>query len=130
MLMNLLLDTHVFIWLDDNRDKLSPLVIDLCTDRTNTLWLSVVVVWEIQTKLQIGKLKLRGSLAEIIRDQKQVNGIQILALNLPHVMELQNLPAHHQDPFDRMLIAQAKSEDWKIVSKDPEFKTYPVTVVW
>ena len=128
--MNLLLDTHVFIWLDDNRDKLSPLVIDLCTDRTNTLWLSVVVVWEIQTKLQIGKLKLRGSLAEIIRDQKQVNGIQILALNLPHVMELQNLPAHHQDPFDRMLIAQAKSEDWKIVSKDPEFKTYPVTVVW
>jgi PIN domain nuclease of toxin-antitoxin system len=130
MLMNLLLDTHVFIWLDDNRDKLSPLVIDLCTDRTNTLWLSVVVVWEIQTKLQIGKLKLRGSLAEIIRDQKQVNGIQILALNLPHVMELQNLPAHHKDPFDRMLIAQAKSEDWKIVSKDPEFKTYPVTVVW
>ncbi|HEY4984484.1 MAG TPA: type II toxin-antitoxin system VapC family toxin [Verrucomicrobiae bacterium] len=128
--MNLLLDTHVFIWLDDNRDKLSPLVIDLCTDRTNTLWLSVVVVWEIQTKLQIGKLKLRGSLAEIIRDQKQVNGIQILALNLPHVMELQNLPAHHKDPFDRMLIAQAKSEDWKIVSKDPEFKTYPVTVVW
>ncbi|HEX7469123.1 MAG TPA: type II toxin-antitoxin system VapC family toxin [Verrucomicrobiae bacterium] len=128
--MNLLLDTHVFIWLDDNRDKLSPLVIDLCTDRTDTLWLSVVVVWEIQTKLQIGKLKLRGSLAEIIRDQKQVNGIQILALNLPHVMELQNLPAHHKDPFDRMLIAQAKSEDWKIVSKDPEFKTYPVTVVW
>ena len=92
--------------------------------------LSVVVVWEIQTKLQIGKLKLRGSLAEIIRDQKQVNGIQILAMNLPHVMELQNLPAHHKDPFDRMLIAQAKSEDWKIVSKDPEFKTYPVTVVW
>jgi PIN domain nuclease of toxin-antitoxin system len=130
MLMNLLLDTHVFIWLDDNRDKLSPLVIDLCTDRTNTLWLSVVVVWEIQTKLQIGKLKLRGSLAEIIRDQKQVNGIQTLSLNLPHVMELQNLPAHHKDPFDRMLIAQAKSEDWKIVSKDPEFKTYPVTVVW
>ena len=130
MLMNLLLDTHVFIWLDDNRDKLSPLVIDLCTDRTNTLWLSVVVIWEIQTKLQIGKLKLRGSLAEIIRDQKQVNGIQTLSLNLPHVMELQNLPAHHKDPFDRMLIAQAKSEDWKIVSKDPEFKTYPVTVVW
>lgn len=128
--MNLLLDTHVFIWLDDNRDKLSPLVIDLCTDRTNTLWLSVVVVWEIQTKLQIGKLKLRGSLAEIIRDQKQVNGIQTLSLNLPHVMELQNLPAHHKDQFDRMLIAQAKSEDWKIVSKDPEFKTYPVTVVW
>lgn len=121
--MNLLLDAHAFIGLDDAPQMLSSAATKTCTQRGNTLW-------EIQIKLQLGKLTLRGSLPDILRDQEKVNGLQILPLQLAHVLELPNLPFHHKDPFDRMLIAQAKHEGWEIVSKDPEFKLYPVRVIW
>jgi len=128
--MNLLLDAHAFIWLDDAPKKLSASASKSCSDRANTLWLSTVTLWEIQIKFQIGKLKLRGSLSEVLRDQERINGLKHLALNSAHVLELANLPFFHNDPFDRMLIAQAKHEGWEIVSKDPEFKSYPVSVIW
>ena len=128
--MNLLLDAHAFIWLDNAQEKLSPSAATSCRDRTNTLWLSVASVWEIQIKLQLGKLSLRGSLAEVISDQQRVNGLQILPIQLAHALEIKSLPRHHNDPFDRMLIAQAKHEDWEIVSSDREFAAYPVRVLW
>ena len=128
--MNVLLDTQAFLWLDSDQAKISASARQICSDANNVLWLSVVSVWEMQIKIALGKMRLRCPLAELIASQQKTNGIQILPLNLSHAMELQNLPPHHKDPFDRMLIAQAKSEDWEIVSKDPEFKMYPVTVVW
>lgn len=128
--MNLLLDAHAFIWLDDGRQKLSSAAAQACADRANTLWLRAITLWEIQLKLQLRKLTLRGSLPDILRDQEKVNGLRILPLQSAHVLELPNLPSHHNDPFDRMLIAQAKHEDWEIVSKDSEFKAYPVRIVW
>lgn len=66
----------------------------------------------------------------MLRDQERVNGLRILPLSSAHVLELATLPFHHNDPFDRMLIAQAKHEDWEILTKDPEFKLYPVRVIW
>jgi len=128
--MNLLLDAHAFIWLDDGRQKLSSTAAAACTNRANTLWLSAVTLWEIQIKFQIGKLKLRGSLADVLSEQERVNGLKILPLGSAHALALGDLPFHHNDPFDRMLIAQAKHEGWDIVTKDPEFKLYPVGVVW
>ena len=128
--MNLLLDTHAFIWLDGEQQKLSPAAARAMADRANTLWLSVVSLWEIQIKLHLGKLTLRGSLPDILRDQERVNGLQILPLQPAHVLALSSLSSHHNDPFDRMLIAQAKHEGWEIISKDPEFKTYSVPVIW
>ena len=128
--MNLLLDAHTFIWLDGERQKLSPAAAEACSASANALWLSAVSLWEIQIKMQLGKLTLRGSLAEILREQARVNGLQILSLHSAHVLELSGLPFHHNDPFDRMLIAQARHEGWEIVSKDSEFKAYPVRVIW
>jgi len=128
--MKLLLDTHTFIWWDSEPDKLSPPALALCQDRTNRLLLSVASVWEMQIKLQLGKLQLTLPLAEMIKGQQQHNGLAVLPITLAHVLALQNLPPHHKDPFDRLLIAQANVEDATLVSRDPLFSTYPVKVLW
>ena len=128
--MRFLLDTHTFIWWDSEPAKLSPQALTLCQERTNSLPLSVASVWEMQIKLQLGKLKLSMPLAEIIESQQQRNNIEILPVLLPHVLALQSLPAHHKDPFDRLLIAQANVEEAILVSNDPVFAQYVVKVVW
>ncbi len=103
--MKLLLDTHAFLWWDSEPAKLSPQVLASCQDRSNTLLLSVASVWEIQIKLQLSKLKLTLPLAELIESQQQTNNVEVLPVALAHVLALQNLPPHHKDPFDRLLIA-------------------------
>ena len=128
--MKLLLDTHTFIWWDSEPAKLSSQALALCQDRTNTLLLSVASVWEMQIKLQLGKLKLNLPLAELITSQQQTNNIEILPVTLAHVLALQNLPPHHKDPFDRLLIAQANVEDAVLVSNDPVFVKYAIHVLW
>jgi len=79
----------------------------------------------MQIKIHLGKLKSDLSLPDLIRSQRQTNNIQILPIELEHVLELQNLPPHHNDPFDRLLIVQAKAEGALLVSKDKAFKKYP-----
>jgi len=128
--MKLLLDTHAFIWWDSEPVKLSSRALALCRDRANTVLLSVVSVWEMQIKLQLGKLKLDLPLAEVIESQRQTNNVEVLPVILTHVLALENLPAHHKDPFDRLLIAQAKVEEAVLVSGDPIFAEYPIELVW
>ena len=128
--MKLLLDTHAFIWWNSEPAKLSASALSACQDQANTLILSVVSVWEIQIKSQLGKLKLNMPLSEIIQSQRQMNNVQILTVELDHVLELQNLPYHHKDPFDRLLIAQANVEDVLLVSGDSVFSEYPINLIW
>ena len=92
--------------------------------------LSVASVWEMQIKLRLGKLRLTLSLAELVEGQRRINKIQILSVKLKHVLALEELPPHHKDPFDRLLISQARIEDAVVISKDPVFTEYPVEVVW
>ncbi|HXG17460.1 MAG TPA: type II toxin-antitoxin system VapC family toxin [Methylomirabilota bacterium] len=128
--MRLLLDTHTFIWWDSEPAKLSAQALALCQDRQNSLLLSVASVWEMQIKFQLGKLKLTLPLSELIENQQQTNHIEILPILLPHVLAVQHLPAHHKDPFDRLLIAQANVEDVLIVTNDPMFPRYTNKVLW
>jgi PIN domain nuclease of toxin-antitoxin system len=128
--MKVLLDTHAFIWWDSDPTKLSPQARAACEDRTNVVLLSVASAWEMQIKLQLGKLDLRLSLAEVIASQQQTNDIQVLPVALGHVLALQDLPAHYKDPFDRLLIAQANVEAVVLISHDPVFAHYPVKVLW
>ncbi|MEK7398146.1 MAG: type II toxin-antitoxin system VapC family toxin [Candidatus Poribacteria bacterium] len=128
--MKLLLDTHAFIWWDSQSSKLSPQVLSLCQDRANTVLLSVVSVWEMQIKLQLGKLRLNLPLATLIESQQRTNGIEVLPIIVDHVLELDNLPAQHKDPFDRLLIAQARVEDAILISSDPIFTDYSVKLLW
>jgi PIN domain nuclease of toxin-antitoxin system len=128
--MKLLLDTHAFIWWDSEPEKLSPYARALCQDAENVLLLSVVSAWEMQIKSQLGKLKLKLPLAEIITGQQRTNNLTILPVTLDHVLALDKLPAHHKDPFDRLLIAQTNVEEVILVSGDPVFSQYSVKVAW
>lgn len=84
----------------------------------------------MQIKHQIGKLALQRPLTEIIRGQQRMNDIDILPAELDHVLALEQLPMPHNDPFDRLLIAQATIEEAVLVSKDQVFSAYPVRVLW
>ncbi len=128
--MKYLLDTHTLIWLDSEPEKLSSKAIELCADRTNRLLLSIANVWEMQIKIQLGKLTLPDRLANIIATQQATNGIQLLPIELPHIFELATLPNYHKDPFDRLLIAQARVEKAVLITSDQQFARYPVSVVW
>jgi PIN domain nuclease of toxin-antitoxin system len=126
--MKVPLDTHAFIWWDSDPTKLSPQARAACQDRANLVLLSVASVWEMQIKLQLGKLHLRLPLAEVVAEQ-QTNDIQVLLIALGHVLARHDLPAHHRDPFDRLLIAQANAEEAVLISHDPVFTHYPVKLL-
>jgi PIN domain nuclease of toxin-antitoxin system len=128
--MKLLLDTHTFLWLDGNPERLSSTALAACEDPTNTLYFSVVSAWEIQIKHQLKRLQLDVPLEQMIREQQATNDLRILPVELPHVYALAALPFHHHDPFDRLLIAQAKVEQAWLVSGDSQFGPYPVDVIW
>ncbi|MEO1375822.1 MAG: type II toxin-antitoxin system VapC family toxin [Cyanobacteria bacterium J06635_10] len=128
--MNILLDTHVFIFTTANPERLSQTVTNLLTDTSNTWILSIASVWEMQIKLQLGKLNLNSTLPNLIDNQQRVNNLQILPIDLTHIYALNNLPSHHKDPFDRLLIAQAMVEQMPIVSIDEVFDNYPIQRLW
>lgn len=107
--MRLLLDTHIFLWWADEPEKLSALALSALEDGANDLILSVASTWEIQIKIQLGKLQLNQSLKELIESQQEANNLQILPVALSHVLALETLPFHHKDPFDRLLIAQSNA---------------------
>ncbi len=130
--MRVLLDTHTFIWWDADKKpgRLSSKVFDVLSDSSNTLVVSLATVWEIQIKVQLGKLRLPSSLSDILKQQQQTNSIELFPVNVVHILALDTLPHHHRDPFDRILIAQAKVESMILVSKDPIFTQYSVPVLW
>lgn len=128
--MRLLLDTHTFLWLLESPEKLSGPALEACKNREHQLLLSVASAWEIQIKSQLGKLTLEVPLAEMIHNQQAANSLQVLAVDLEHVLELGNLPPHHKDPFDRLLVAQARIEGLRLVSSDDDIGQYDVSVLW
>ena len=128
--MNILLDTHTFMWWDSRSTKLSAEARSVIENEHNVVYLSVVSVWEIQLKRQLGKLSIDGNLEEIVNRHLRENDFQLLPVHLPHVLELDKLPLHHKDPFDRLLIAQSLVESLDLVSKDSQFSLYPLNVIW
>ncbi len=130
--MKLLLDTHVFIWLDTAPEKLSHTAQQACQDADNTLCLSVASVWEMLIKQRLGKLTLNISVKEMLNVQQDVNQLQVLSIELEHVLAIQDLPLHHNDPFDRLLIAQARVENAQLVTADGQIEQYAdqVNMLW
>lgn len=124
--MRILLDTHIFIWWDLSPEKLSATARRRLEERQDTFVLSTASLWEMQIKLAIGKMELRLPLAEMVREQVEQNGFEILPITLNHVLALETLPFHHKDPFDRLLIAQAQSENLPLLSADAVFDLYPI----
>jgi PIN domain nuclease of toxin-antitoxin system len=92
--MNLLLDTHTFIWASVTPDKLSDTVRNLLQENANTIILRVASIWEMQIKVQRGKLTINRPLPELIASQQQTNNLQLLPIEVPHIFALQNLPQY------------------------------------
>jgi PIN domain nuclease of toxin-antitoxin system len=127
--MNLLIDTHVFLWWDSQPEKIPTTTLSVLEDPDNIVWLSLVSIWEVQIKTQMGKLVLNNSLDNLVQQQQQ-NGIQLLPIKLNHILALQPLPYYHKDPFDRLLIAQSVAENLICVSADSVFKQYNIPILW
>ncbi len=127
--MKLLLDTHAFLWYISNDPKLPRYALDAIRDKSNEVYLSVVSVWEALVKNQTGKLPLPAAADEYINASRIAHRIADLALDREAVSNLLSLPAHHRDPFDRMLICQALAHQLTIVTNDELFRHYPAAVL-
>ena len=128
--MRLLLDTHVFLWWNEASPRLSRRARHLLSNPENKLYFSVVSAWEMALKVQSGKLGLPTAVSVYVPARLNHYGMDALTVTLEHVLASSALPAHHRDPFDRMLIAQAQVEELTIVTHDKEFRKYAVEIIW
>jgi PIN domain nuclease of toxin-antitoxin system len=124
-----LLDTHVFLWLIQGDPQLSDRVKAIIADDTNQLNFSVVSIWEIAIKLNIGKLKIEHSIEDIYQLLAQLK-IEILPIEGLDLDRYLTLPLHHRDPFDRLIISQAIDRELILISADGAFEPYPVKRLW
>lgn len=124
--MNLLLDTHIFLWVLGEPQRLRAEVAAAIINRNNAVFVSAVTSVEIAIKAALGKLQA----PEDIEDEIALRGFSHLPLHFKHGAALRRLPPHHQDPFDRMLIVQALSEGLTLITHDQKFKAYPVELIW
>jgi PIN domain nuclease of toxin-antitoxin system len=128
--MRVLLDTHVLIWLVEGDKNLSSVARSAIEDEDNSLYLSIASLWEITIKLSLGKLDLQLSVDEMVESFLIPGGIEILQIETNHLSILRDLPLHHRDPIDRLIIAQAQAENMTLISADGVFARYGVDLVW
>jgi PIN domain nuclease of toxin-antitoxin system len=123
--MNLLPDTHALLWWLDDNPSLSGEARAAIADGGNPVFVSAVVIWEIRIKQGLGKLRLPPDFRQVLDSQPFEN----LPITAEHAHRVAELPAHHRDPFDRMLVAQAMTEKLTIVTRDPDIARYRVRVI-
>ena len=128
--MRLLLDTHTLVWLVSGDVQLSKTATDMLIDPSNDLLISPATYWELAIKVSIGKYQLADPLADYIEEAVRLYGLTILPITPKHAEAVVQLPHHHKDPFDRMLIAQSFVEGVGLVSSDIAFDAYPVKRIW
>ena len=126
--MRILIDTHVLLWGLQDEAKLSRRVQTLLP--AAEVWISVASLWEIIAKVQIGKLVFPKPVGNYLARQLTANGVSVLSLTFEHVRRLEDLPLHHRDPFDRILVAQSLEEKLPLVTSDRLFERYPVELIW
>ena len=127
--MPYLLDTHSLIWFFEGSTKLPQAIRQIIADPKNDIYLSVVSLWEMAIKISLGKLTLAQPLEKVI-ERLPEESIFLLDITPKQVLQVMTLPLHHRDPFDRMLVAQALSLDFTLVSNEEMFDGYGVKRVW
>jgi PIN domain nuclease of toxin-antitoxin system len=128
--MRLLLDTHALLWFVWNHPKLSATARSLISDPKNTLLLSAASIWEVAIKVSIGKLTLADPYDVFMNQAINTTGLTLLPIEVRHAALMTSLPFHHNDPFDRMILAQALAEKLSLLSADALFDTYGVSRLW
>lgn len=123
--MNYLLDTHIVLWWLNDSKKLKPSIRTIITTSENNIFTSSASIWEISIKRALGKLKAPENTLEKINE----SDFQLLSVTARQAWQVQQLPFHHKDPFDRLLIAQAQLEHLSIITADHIFQKYSVSVV-
>jgi len=128
--MKYLLDTHTLLWIVTNDPRLSKKAKSLYLNSENLIFFSITSLWELTIKISLKKLSIDEPLNEFIQIHIKGNDIKFLNIQVPHILLLENLPYHHRDPFDRLIIAQSIHEDITILSSDKIFDLYPIKRVW
>jgi len=128
--MKALLDTHVFLWWITDDQRLSSRVREIIADGTNEILFSAASGWEIAIKTRLGRLQLPNDPEIFIPEQLELNAIEVLPVQIGHALHVYQLPSHHRDPFDHLLIAQAQLEKLPILTADPQISRYSVEVIW
>ena len=126
--MNLLLDTHVLIWWLQDSDKLGRRARHAILRPGAVVFISAVCIWEISIKSALGRLKIKEPLGKCI-PELAASGFHHLPINFEHALAVRDLPPHHNDPFDRMLIAQAQCEDLTLMTADFAITPYDVRTI-
>ena len=126
--MNLLLDTHVALWAITDSPRLATKARDLIANPANTVWVSVASLWEITIKHSLGRgdMSITGAQAKAWFEQ---SGYQLLNIEAPHVLGVAELPPLHNDPFDRLLVAQALAEPLRLITHDAQVARYSDSII-
>lgn len=127
--MSFLLDTHAFLWFYSGDDKLPAKLRKTIEDSNQRCYISISSFWEIAIKMKTEKLILKATLRELSEFASE-NKIEIIPVELKHLETLVDLPFHHRDPFDRIIFAQAITENLTLISRDKIAKSYKVKVLW
>ncbi|HLW83779.1 MAG TPA: type II toxin-antitoxin system VapC family toxin [Candidatus Sulfotelmatobacter sp.] len=128
--MKYLLDTAVWLWSTDEVDRIGDAGRKIIADGRHEIYLSAVTAWELSIKMRLGKLTFPGPPSTSVPAFMTKQGLRPLTITLTHAVKVYDLPPHHADPFDRLLIAQAIAEDMAILTSDRAFKKYDVELVW
>lgn len=127
--MNLLLDTHALLWFTAGDARMGAEARRVIEDSETISYISMASWWEIAIKCSLGKLTLYEPLA-LFMSRRADEGFRFLAIDARHIVPLIDMPFHHRDPFDRLIICQAMSENMPICTYDPGFSRYGVRVIW
>jgi PIN domain nuclease of toxin-antitoxin system len=127
--VNLLLDTQALLWWRDGSRRLGRRARQAIEADASTVWVSAASIWEIAIKSSLGRLRLRGAFEDWTGDALRARGFATLSVTVDHAVAVAGLPPHHQDPFDRLLIAQGRTENLTILTADAAFDDYDVPVL-
>lgn len=128
--MKVLLDTHAFLWWITGDRQVSDRARAIIEDPDNVLLLSAASAWEIAIKAQTGRLPLPDVPARLVPQEMAANAIEGLPVSVEHALLVHDLPLLHRDPFDRLLVAQSRSEKIPILTVDPMISQYGVETIW
>lgn len=128
--MKYLLDTVIWLWSVGDAQRIGRAGLEVLRDGRSQIYLSAASVWEIAIKAKLGKYKLPEAPGPYVRSRMAAQGILALPITHNHSLGVYDLPLHHQDPFDRLLIAQALAENMVILTSDRIFKDYPAQLLW
>jgi PIN domain nuclease of toxin-antitoxin system len=126
--LNLLLDTHIALWAITDSPKLSPKARELIESPKTTIWISVASIWEIAIKYSLGRGDMPISSQQAMSYFRE-SGYRFLAVDAEHAVAVEELPTHHQDPFDRILVAQALVEPMRLMTHDSLVALYSDTII-